>query len=204
MSPTASFFLFFFPQKRYTKIMNKQAELTYEIIRSGRRTLGMEVKNGRLIVRAPYLVPRAAIARFVESNRAWAEKALKKAAEAQTAEKLTEAELKALTARAKAYIPERVRCYAPLVGVTVNKVTIRCQKTKWGSCSAKGNLNFNCLLMLMPPEVIDSVVVHELCHRRHMDHSAAFYADVRRVFPEYDARQRYLKEHGPAIMARVF
>ena len=68
-------------------------------------------------------------------------------------------------------IPEKVRYYAPLVGVTYGRITIRNQRTRWGSCSSKGNLYFNCLLMLAPPEVLESVVVHELCHRKEMNHS---------------------------------
>ena len=100
-------------------------------------------------------------------------------------------------------IPERVRYYAPLVGVTYGKVTIRNQRTLWGSCSAKGNLSFNCLLMLCPPEVIDSVVVHELCHRKEMNHSERFYAEVLRVFPEYRKWDRWLKKNGRSIRNRM-
>ena len=77
----------------------------------------------------------------------------------------------ALADQAVKTIPEKVRYYAPLVGVTYGRITIRNQRTRWGSCSSKGNLNFNCLLMLAPPEVLDSVVVHELCHRKEMNHS---------------------------------
>lgn len=179
-------------------------KLAYKLIRSNRRSIAMEVKNGILLVRAPLLAPRFLIDRFVEKNRAWALQALKKAAEtAQNAETLSAAELKDLAERAKAYIPARVGYYAPLVGVTVNRITIRCQKSKWGSCSGRGNLNFNCLLMLLPPEVIDGVVVHELCHRKHMNHSDAFYAEVFRVYPEYKKWNTYLKEHGREVMARV-
>lgn len=178
-------------------------KLRYKLIRSSRKTLGMEIKNGELLVRAPRLAPRFVIDRFVEENRAWAEKALGKAAAAARADKLTAQELEALYKSARAYIPVRVALYAAQLGVSVNRITVRCQKTKWGSCSRKGNLNFNCLLMLMPPEVIDSVVVHELCHRRHMDHSAAFYAEINSVFPEYKKWNRYLKEHGQELMARA-
>ena len=179
-------------------------ELTYDILRSGRKTIAMQIKDGRLVVRAPYLAPAAVIARFVEDNRAWAEKALEKAQAARATEKMTDAELHALGERALAYIPKRVEYYAPKIGVTVSRITIRCQKTKWGSCTANGHLNFNCLLMLFPPEVIDSVVVHELCHRKHMNHSAAFYAEIDRVFPEYKKWNGYLKEHGAEIMAKVY
>ena len=79
--------------------------------------------------------------------------------------------MKALADQAVKTIPERVRYYAPLIGVTYGKITIRNQRTRWGSCSSKGNLNFNCLLMLAPPEALDSVVVYELCHRKEMNHS---------------------------------
>ena len=95
-----------------------------------------------------------------------------------------------------------MRYYAPKVGVVYGSITIRCQKSRWGSCSSKGNLSFNCLLMLAPPEIIDSVVVHELCHRKEMNHSAAFYAHVLRVFPEYWTWRRWLKENGPALLLR--
>ena len=93
---------------------------------------------------------------------------------------LSEEDMKALADKAVRIIPERVRYYAPLIGVTYGRITIRNQRTRWGSCSAKGNLNFNCLLMLAPPEVLDSVVVHELCHRKEMNHSKQFYEEVRR------------------------
>ena len=66
-----------------------------------------------------------------------------------------------------------------------------------------GNLNFNCLLMLCPPEVLDYVVVHELCHRKHMNHSRAFWAEVERVLPDYQMRRNWLKEHGGALVERL-
>ena len=82
-------------------------------------------------------------------------------------------------------------------------IRIHPMKTRWGSCSAEGNLNFNCLLMLTPREVLDSVIVHELCHRKHMNHSREFYREVRRVFPEYDKWHGWLRENGGALMRRV-
>ena len=116
---------------------------------------------------------------------------------------LTNDEIRELADRALKYIPERVRLYAPKVGVTYGRITIRNQRSRWGSCSAKGNLNFNCLLMLMPEEVIDSVVVHELCHRKEMNHSQRFYAEVLKVFPNYRECEKWLKENGDGIMKRM-
>ena len=178
-----------------------------KIIRSRRRSIGLEIRAGELIVRAPLWVSEREIRRVLEERRDWIEKHLKKAEEEQkrmdAAEPLSAAELRALARQAKAYIPQRVAHYAPLVGVSYGRIFIRNQKTLWGSCSSRGNLNFNCLLMLTPPEVIDSVVVHELCHRKHMDHSQRFYTEVLRVYPEYRRWHRWLKENGKLLMARA-
>lgn len=181
--------------------------MEYEVIRSGRRSLSAEIRNGRLIIRAPLRASDGEIGRFVWKNRAWIEKHLAEAQARQAAKekvhKLTTEEIQALAERALKVIPEHVRYYAPKIGVTYGRITIRNQRSKWGSCSAKGNLNFNCLLMLAPPEVLDSVVVHELCHLKEMNHSDKFYAEVLRVFPDYRAQDRWLKEHGDLLMAMM-
>lgn len=113
------------------------------------------------------------------------------------------AEIHELVDKALIVIPEKVKKYAPIVGVTYGRITIRNQRSRWGSCSGKGNLNFNCILMLFPEEVIDYVVVHELCHRKHMNHSVAFYSEVERVFPKYRKCQRWLKENGGLYLSRL-
>ncbi len=182
--------------------------LTYSVIRSNRKTMSLEVRpNGEVVVRAPLRMPKTEIQRFVQSKSSWLKKHLQAAAKRQEElkqeEMLTIEDIRMLTQEAARVIPQRVRYYAPKVGVTFGKITIRNQKTRWGSCSSRGNLNFNCLLMLTPPEVIDSVVVHELCHRKEMNHSARFYEEVYRVFPEYDKWNRWLKENGGRIMARM-
>lgn len=178
-----------------------------KIIRSRRKTLGMEINASGLTVRAPLHVTDEQISEFLASHRGWIEKHMQKWEQWQEqcdeVPALTMDEIRELAEKALQYIPERVKYYAPKVGVTYGRITIRNQRSKWGSCSAKGNLNFNCLLMLMPPEVIDSVVVHELCHRKEMNHSDRFYAEVRRVFPEYDKWNRWLKDNGGAIMLRM-
>ena len=178
--------------------------MDYRIIRSSRRTLGLEVtRDGELIVRAPRLVTKRQIQSFVNAHQSWVEKQMAKMHAANAVTPLTDAELKDLTTRAKAVFAERVAFYAPQIGVTYKKITIRHQKTRWGSCTREGNLNFNCLLLLAPPQVLDSVVVHELCHRKEMNHSARFYAEIRKVFPEYRKWHGWLKENGPALMKRL-
>ena len=112
-------------------------------------------------------------------------------------------EIRRLANEALRVIPERVKYYAGLLGVNYGRITIRNQRSKWGSCSAKGNLNFNCLLMLTPPEVLDSVVVHELCHRFEMNHSDRFYAHVLSVFPNYYECSKWLRDNGDVIMGRM-
>lgn len=178
-----------------------------ELIRSKRKSISIEIKAGKVIVRAPFRLKDKEIEKFLELRKGWIEKHLALSEERQkkleNLEKFTAEELKAFTAKAKRIIPERADYYAEKIGVCYNKITIRKQHKRWGSCSAQGNLNFNCLLVLMPEEVLDSVVVHELCHRKHMNHSAKFYAEVEKAFPEYKKWHKWLNENGGVYLARL-
>lgn len=178
-----------------------------KVIRSRRKTLSMALKPEGLVVRAPLHASDRQVRQFIDSHRDWIRKTIARQEQRQREladiPPLTEENLQRLAGEARTYITERVSYYAPLVGVTYGRITIRRQKSRWGSCSAKGNLNFNCLLMLAPAEVIDSVVVHELCHRKVMNHSEAFYREVLRVCPDYRECHRWLKEYGDAIMRRM-
>ena len=179
--------------------------MEYEVIRSKRKTLGAEIKQGKLIIRAPIRATNKDINNFILKHRKWIEKHLTEAQEREKAResipKLTDEDIRDLANKALEVIPERVNYYAPLIGVTYGRITIRNQRTRWGSCSSKGNLNFNCLLMLTPPEVIDSIVVHELCHRKEMNHSDKFYSEVLRVFPDYWKWHKWLKDNADDLMA---
>ena len=178
-----------------------------KIIRSNRKSLGLEVNTDGLIIRAPLQASDAEINMFILQHKDWIEKNLNRAEERQktvdSIQPLSMDEIKDLANKALKVIPERVKYYAPKVGATYGRITIRNQRSKWGSCSGKGNLNFNCLLMLAPPEVLDSVVVHELCHRKEMNHSDKFYAEVIRVYPDYWIWDKWLKENGDLLMKRL-
>ena len=187
-------------------------KIEYKLIRSSRRTIGLEIRpGGELIVRAPHRASIREIEKIILEKKDWIIKhqllAAKKAGEREEMlsklEPFTFEEIQELADRMQAEFPPRVREYADKIGVRYGRITIRIQKTRWGSCSSKGNLNFNCLLMLTPPEVIDSVVVHELCHRKEMNHSRRFYAEVLRVFPDYREADRWLRENGKLILASV-
>lgn len=177
------------------------APISYKLIRSDRRSIGIQITAEGVVVRAPKGLSAAEIDRFVQNKRAWIESHLAKMPTAQP--KFSGEEIHALADEALKVIPERVRHFAPLVGVTYGGITIRNQHTRWGSCSSKGNLNFNCLLMLTPDHVIDYVVVHELCHRLEMNHSARFWAQVERVLPDYRKSLQWLKAHERELIGRL-
>lgn len=180
-----------------TELLYQKKEI--QIIRSNRRTISLEVKrDGQVILRCPYRISDGAVRRFLTEKQAWLEKTLEKVSAYAKVERpaVSEDVLKQLTREAKEQIPPRVAYWAGLIGVSYGTICIRHQKTRWGSCSQKGNLNFNCLLMQMPKEILDYVIVHELCHRKEMNHSPRFWAEVEKIMPDYRWRRTWLKEHG--------
>ena len=177
------------------------------IVRSNRKTIAIEINSKGIIVRAPLKMRVDEIAAYLEKKKSWIDKHLQRVMEHHEALKdvkpYTMDEIQALADKALQVIPEKVKRYAPLIGVDYGRITIRNQRSRWGSCSSAGNLNFNCLLMELPDEVIDSVVVHELCHRKYMNHSPQFYAEIEKVFPQYKQCQKWLKENGSAVLNRL-
>lgn len=128
-----------------------------EIIKSKRKSVSIQIKEDRIIVRTPKYMTSREINEILNTKSDWIEKHWEIMQE-------------------------------------------RSQTLRWGSCSSKGNLNFNCLLMKCPEEIMDYIVAHELCHRKQMNHSARFYAEVEKVFPDYKRCQKWLKENGANIM----
>ena len=180
----------------------------YIIKKSRRTTISVQITpDQKLLVKAPAYTSIKEVEEFLREKRDWIIKQIDrtKVTSQQAAQMgiLSDKEIRKLKRDAKKIIPERVEYYAKLSGITYNRIFIRLQKSRWGSCSIEGNLNFNALLALMPLEVLDSVVVHELCHRRHMDHSKAFYDEVLEIFPDYKKWDKWLKQNGAAYQLRV-
>ena len=179
-------------------------DFSYTLVRSGRKTVSLEIRpDGSLLVRAPRRMSDRAVREFVRAKEPWLREKLLKYQNRPLLPRLTEAELAALKAGAKEDLTRRTEYWAPRVGVGYGKITIRCQKTRWGSCSVRGNLNFNCLLLLAPPEVRDYVVIHELCHRKEMNHSPAFWAEVARACPEHHRCRKWLQDNGGGLLVRL-
>ena len=183
-------------------------KIEYIIKKSRRTTISVQITpDQKLLVKAPAYTSIKEVEEFLREKRDWIIKQINrtKVTSQQAAQMgiLSDKEIRKLKRDAKKIIPERVEYYAKLSGITYNRIFIRLQKSRWGSCSVEGNLNFNALLALMPLEVLDSVVVHELCHRRHMDHSKAFYDEVLKIFPDYKKWDKWLKENGAAYQLRV-
>ena len=177
-------------------------EIRISVIRSARKSLGLEVRDANTVLaRIPTRVSDRELKAFVENHRSWILEKTAVMAEREENRKSTPApprELLSKTDRMKIQlkIGKRVRHYCETMGVTVGYVTVKNQKTRWGSCSAKGNVNFNYQLAFLPEELLDYVVIHELAHRRHMDHSRAFWAEVEKYCPDYLERREQLKEYS--------
>lgn len=177
------------------------------VIRSNRKTMAIQVNPDlTVMVRAPIGASFKEIERVLQEKESWIRNAINKFQEKkilyEDIKPLSYDEIQELAEKAVEYIPGRVAYFSKQMGVNYGRITIRNQKTRWGSCSGKGNLNFNCLLMLMPPKVIDYVVVHELCHRKEMNHSKAFWHEVSKILPDYKKQVQWLKQEGGRIMQR--
>ena len=174
-------------------------QIPYEIVYSVRKTLAVQVKaDGSVVVRAPKRMAKYKIEAFLKEKQDWIhthrEKALA-AAEQKAANRLTEAERKAAVKRAAQMLAEKTAHFAKEMGVTYGRITIREQKTRWGSCSLKtGTLAFARRLCVAPLPAQEYVVVHEFCHFAHPNHGSGFWAAVAAVMPDYKARERLLKQ----------
>lgn len=182
-------------------LKNGKQILYLQVVRSNRKSIGLEVRSADDIrVRIPARLSDRELKKFVNAHKAWIfEKAelienwedQRDSTGAPSWEGLSKAELQEI----KDKFADRVSYFAGIMNVTFGRITIRNQKTRWGSCSTKGNLNFNYQLYYLPDELLDYVVVHELSHRRHMDHSKEFWLEVEKYCPNYREFRKKLKQY---------
>lgn len=186
----------------------KIGEYNVEVRRSKRKSAAIKITaDMQIVVFVPLYVSDNEIERMVISKSKWIDEHMLKVQstidERSKLEKITFEQVKKLADQAVEYIPKRVKYYAEKENFIYNKITIKNLVSRWGSCSTKGNLNFNCLLMLTPDYVIDYIVVHELCHLREMNHSEKFWAEVEKIIPDYQRAELWLKQNGGNLISRM-
>lgn len=230
--------------------MNAGKDISYELIRSSRRTADIVIEpDGRVVVRAPETIPAERIEDLIESKRLWIYKNLAEWRDLNATRVIREyrngegflylgrsyrlllvadqgeplllkggrfclrrdlvdrGEIPAAKAAFRDYfvsrgferISQRVAYFAPKVGIMPDKLAVRELGHRWASCSPNGNLAFHWKCMMAPPRVIDYIVVHELCHFHHLDHSEAFWNEVDKVMPDYLERKEWLRKNGAAM-----
>lgn len=189
-------------------IKMKIGEYNVEVRRSKRKSAAIKITaDMQIVVYVPLYVSDNEIERMVISKSKWIDEHMLKVQstidERSKLEKITFEQVKELADQAVEYIPKRVKYYAEKENFVYNKITIKNLVSRWGSCSTKGNLNFNCLLMLTPDYVIDYIVVHELCHLREMNHSEKFWAEVEKIIPDYQRAELWLKQNGGNLISRM-
>lgn len=183
-------------------MMEKREEtIVYEVIRSRRKTMALQVKrDGSVVVRCPVWTADREIRAFVGEHRQWIRQhrqEVLKRLENRTV--YTKEEAEQYRQHARWLMAQKTWKWAQKMQVTYGKITIRQQATRWGSCSGKGNLNYNWKLALLPEELVDYVVVHELAHRREMNHSDRFWSIVEEQLPDYKERRKRLREYETEI-----
>ena len=169
---------------------------TYELIRSDRKTLALEVtRDCRVLVRAPRSVSQRTIDAFVAKHADWIARHLEQQRQraASAPPPPTPEEIAALKARARAILPEKVAYWSAKMGLRPTGLKITTARKRYGSCSGKNSLCFSCFLMDCPEEAIDLVVVHELCHIKEKNHGPRFYALLEQYLPDYQVRKKLLK-----------
>lgn len=188
--------------------MFKKSKSDVKTIKSKRKTCSIQVlPDGQVVVRAPIEMSGRAIRDLLKQKQPWIDASQEKMAELYTRRSLlsplTEKEISYMIQQARKVIPERVRIYAERMDVTYRNVSVGRQRSRWGSCNSKGDLRFNCLLMALPEDVLDYVIVHELCHRKEMNHSKAFWNEVEKALPDYKESYKWLKLYGGDLISRM-
>lgn len=165
-----------------------------EIIRSDRRSVSLIVREGRVVVRAPFRMSDKLVKEFVAKHRDWIERNIQKSKEnSDKFATLSDEDVKKLRDNARVFLTEKTKYFANIMGVKYGRITITGARTRFGSCNSKGDISYSYRVMLYPESAIEYVVVHELAHILEMNHSKRFYAIVERILPDYKERRWLLK-----------
>lgn len=169
--------------------------LPCKIVRSKRRTAAFSVtRAGEVVLRIPLWVSDKEAQRLIETNQEKLHTLIARWKRAQATKPIyREEDIPRLKAIAAEKLPDRVAYWSAKMGLSPASVKITSAKTRFGSCSSRRSICFSCFLMLYPDDAIDYVIVHELAHLKHMNHSAAFYRLVERYLPDYKRREAILK-----------
>lgn len=170
----------------------------FEVVYSKRKTIALCVRrDGTVLVRAPYATSQKTIKDFVEKNSLWLQRAKKKVEDKKEIRRdATPSEEATLRKKAKEILPVKVNYFSSFIGVVPTKITVTGARTRFGSCSGKNSISFSFYLMRYPEEAIDYVVVHELCHILHHNHSKEFYKEIEKILPDYKERERLLRTYN--------
>ena len=172
----------------------------HQLVLSRRRSLALVITaEAKLVVRAPRRLPEKDIYIFIEQKRSWIEKKIAEVSTRPKPKQLSGNEQKSYYQLAKKVIPERVKYYSDLTGLKPKAVKISRARKRWGSCGAKGTINVSWRLALVPQEVMDYVVVHELAHLVERNHGKRFWQRVAEISPNYRACRKWLRRHGSII-----
>ena len=181
-------------------------EFNIQIKKSKRKSVSIEIKPDlTVIVRAPLFLSDNTIKRLVSQKNDWIDKKIKQIENKNSVllPTFSEKEIKLLREKTRVLITPKAEYYAKILGVSFNKLSVKKQRSIWGSCSAKQNINFNLLLCLCPDNVVDYIVVHELCHLKELNHSKKFWYEVEKILPDYKASRLWLKTNGGALIKRL-
>ena len=195
--------------------------IPYTLVKSSRRrTIAIQIGNsGKMTVRCPYYMGKWIVDGVLREKQDWISKNYLESVQSTSidgsfnnSDDCTDDNLRVPSRKpedpvlvnkhkkyARKIFTAKVAYYHQFTGGNYTSITIRDQKTRWGSCSGRGTLSFNWRLILAPPEILDYVVVHELCHLTHMNHSKEFWGKVESVIPDYKVRRKWLKENGHTL-----
>ncbi len=148
--------------------------------------------DARVVVTASRFFGVDAVERFVTKHSDWITKHVEKA-KRRIVVRIQKRQISALKRRALALASARCAHFSAIYGFTFKKIAIRAQKTRWGSCSRRGNLSFNYKIAALPPSIADYIIVHELCHLSEMNHGKRFWDLVAKAIPNHKAVRKELR-----------